>query len=92
MRITINQLTFRLKEAGEVIIKTLSDYWVIGKLSNLREFFVVIQQKSASIIEIDGRYNIFCVITGDDCLIISPFITDEVKRLCEKQLKSIFFH
>ncbi|XP_035723907.1 vacuolar fusion protein CCZ1 homolog isoform X1 [Vespa mandarinia] len=62
--------TNRLKEAGEIIIKTISDYWVIGKLSNLREFFVVIQQKSASILEID----------------------DEVKRLCDKQLKSIFFH
>ncbi|XP_076167740.1 vacuolar fusion protein CCZ1 [Ptiloglossa arizonensis] len=62
--------TNKLKEAGEIIIKTMSHYWVIGKLSNLREFFVVIQQKSASIIEIE----------------------DEVKRLCEKQLKSIFFH
>lgn len=51
-------LTLRLKEAGEIIIKTMSDYWVIGKLSNLREFFVVIQQKSASIIEIDGGYGI----------------------------------
>lgn len=66
----INGDTSRLKEAGEVIIKTMSDYWVIGKLSNLREFFIVIQQKNASIIQID----------------------DEVKRLCEKQLKSIFFH
>lgn len=56
----INNLALiRLKEAGEIIIKTISDYWVVGKLSNLREFFVVIQQKSASIIEIDGGYNIF---------------------------------
>lgn len=62
--------TNKLKEAGEIVIKTMSDYWVIGKLANLREFFVVIQQKSASIIEIE----------------------EEVKRLCEKQLKSIFFH
>lgn len=62
--------TNKLKEAGEIIIKTMSDYWVTGKLSNLREFFVVMQQKNASIIEIE----------------------DEVKRLCEKQLKSIFFH
>lgn len=45
----------RLNEAGEIIIKTISDYWVVGKLSNLREFFVIIQQKSASIIEIDGE-------------------------------------
>lgn len=48
---------FRLKEAGEIIIKTMSDYWVVGKLSNLREFFVVIQQKSASIMEIEGNNN-----------------------------------
>lgn len=54
-----NYLMLRLKEAGEIIIKTISDYWIIGKLSNLREFFVVIQQKSASIIEIDGEYNTY---------------------------------
>lgn len=53
----INDLILnRLKEAGEIVIKTMSDYWIVGKLSNLREFFVVIQQKNASIIEIDGNY------------------------------------
>ncbi|XP_076651897.1 vacuolar fusion protein CCZ1 isoform X1 [Halictus rubicundus] len=62
--------TNKLKEAGEIVIKTMSGYWVVGKLSNLREFFVVIQQKSANFIEIE----------------------EEVKRLCDKQLKSIFFH
>jgi len=55
----INNLILRLNEAGEIIIKTISDYWIVGKLSNLREFFVIIQQKSASIIEIDGKFNIF---------------------------------
>lgn len=58
----------RLNEAGEIIIKTMSDYWIIAKLSNLREFFVVIQQKSASIIEIDGTYNIiYDNIIGPRC-------------------------
>ncbi|XP_011503777.1 PREDICTED: vacuolar fusion protein CCZ1 homolog [Ceratosolen solmsi marchali] len=66
----INSDTSRLKETGEIVIKTMSDYWIVGKLSNLREFFVIIQQKNASIIEID----------------------DEVNRLCDQQLKSIFFH
>ncbi|XP_043281502.1 vacuolar fusion protein CCZ1 homolog isoform X2 [Venturia canescens] len=66
----INNDTNRMKEAAEIVIKTMSDYWVVGKLSNLREFFVVIQQKNANIIDIE----------------------DQVKRLCEKQLKSIFFH
>ncbi|XP_058794347.1 vacuolar fusion protein CCZ1 homolog [Phymastichus coffea] len=66
----INSDSIRLKEAGEIVIKTMSDYWIVGKLSNLREFFVVIQQKNASIIEID----------------------EEVKRLCDQELKGIFFY
>lgn len=59
----------RMKEAGEIVIKTKSGYWIVGKLSNSREFFVVIQNNNAHFIEID----------------------DEVKNLCAKQLKSIFF-
>lgn len=55
---------FRSKEACEIVVKTVSDYWIVGKLSNLREFYVVIQQKNASIIEIDGKAlflsNILC--------------------------------
>lgn len=39
----------------------MSDYWVVGKLSNLREFYVVIQQKNANIIEIDGQYFILFI-------------------------------
>ena len=53
-----------MKEAAEIVIKTMSDYWVVGKLSNLREFFVVIQQKNANIIDIEGlsKILIFSVI------------------------------
>ena len=43
----------------------MSDYWVVGKLSNLREFFVVIQQKSASIMEIEGIYIIMYLFYYD---------------------------
>lgn len=94
----INNLILRLNEAGEIIIKTISDYWIVGKLSNLREFFVIIQQKSASIIEIDGKSLLYFIIFSliyffiYFMIIIQIFIIDEVKRLCEKQLKSIFFH
>lgn len=56
MQICTSFSSIRLNEAGEIIIKTMSDYWVVGKLSNLREFFVVIQQKGASVIEIEGIY------------------------------------
>ncbi|XP_071874696.1 vacuolar fusion protein CCZ1 isoform X1 [Bombus fervidus] len=55
--------TNKLKEAGEIIIKTMSDYWVVGKLSNLREFFVVIQQKSASIMEIEENAILTLLLT-----------------------------
>lgn len=59
-----------LEYAGEVIVKTMNDYWVVGKMSNLREFYVALQQKNASLIE----------------------ISDEVKKLCDTELKGIFFH
>jgi hypothetical protein len=45
----------RMSTTGEVILKTMSDYWVVGKLSNLREFYVVIHQKNANLIEINGK-------------------------------------
>jgi hypothetical protein len=44
-----------MSTTGEIILKTMSDYWVVGKLSNLREFYVVIHQKNANLIEINGK-------------------------------------
>nr|CAD7459448.1 unnamed protein product [Timema tahoe] len=52
----INADKNRLSTTGEVILKTMTDYWVVGKLSNLREFYVVIHQKNANLIEINGLY------------------------------------
>jgi hypothetical protein len=46
---------FRMSTTGEIILKTMSDYWVVGKVSNLREFYVVIHQKNANLIEINGK-------------------------------------
>ncbi|CAH0398316.1 unnamed protein product [Chilo suppressalis] len=55
---------------GEVIIKTPDEYWITGKTSNEREFYVIIQEKNANLKE----------------------IADEVKRICEAQMKGIFFY
>ncbi|XP_049873224.1 vacuolar fusion protein CCZ1 homolog isoform X2 [Pectinophora gossypiella] len=55
---------------GEVIIKTPDEYWITGKTSNEREFYVVIQEKNANLKD----------------------ISDEVKRICEAQMKGIFFY
>lgn len=60
---------FRSTDYGEVVMKTLNDCWLIGKYSNSREFYVIVTQKKASLIEIN----------------------DEVKKLCDNQLKGIFF-
>lgn len=36
-------------------MKTSTDNWVVGKKSDHREFFVVINQKNANLIEINGK-------------------------------------
>ncbi|GBP85146.1 Vacuolar fusion protein CCZ1 homolog [Eumeta japonica] len=55
---------------GEVIIKTVDEYWITGKCSNEREFYVVIQRKNANLKE----------------------ISDEVRKVCDAQMKGIFFY
>ncbi|XP_023243814.1 vacuolar fusion protein CCZ1 homolog [Centruroides sculpturatus] len=45
----------RLTDAGEIIGKTVADCWVIGKLSEQREFYVVLQQKNANIINVSDE-------------------------------------
>lgn len=48
-----------MTSTGETIVKTMNDYWVVRKLSNLREFYIAIQQKNASLGDISGKY-FFC--------------------------------
>lgn len=36
-------------------MKTMSDCWVVGRKSDQREFFVILNQKSANLIEINGE-------------------------------------
>ena len=51
---------FRNGEDGETIVKTASENWVVGKRSDQREFYVVINQKNANLVEINGKFiNLF---------------------------------
>lgn len=50
----------RKPTTGETIVKTMNDYWIVGKLSNLREFYVVIHQKNANLIEINEEVKKLC--------------------------------
>lgn len=45
----------KLDDSGEIIGKTLSDCWVVGKLSDKREFYVILPQKNASIVEVSDE-------------------------------------
>ncbi|XP_075220810.1 vacuolar fusion protein CCZ1 isoform X2 [Lycorma delicatula] len=53
----INTEHWKMVEAGnptcETIIKTVNDYWIVGRLSNAREFYVITQHKNANIVEIN---------------------------------------
>lgn len=40
---------------GETVVKTMNDYWIVRKLSNLREFYIVLHQKNASLGDINGK-------------------------------------
>lgn len=43
------------KDGGEIITKTLADCWVVGRRSGSREFFVILNQKNASLVEISDE-------------------------------------
>ncbi|XP_035222131.1 vacuolar fusion protein CCZ1 homolog, partial [Stegodyphus dumicola] len=43
----------KMKDFGEIIGKTLSDCWIVGKLSDQRELYVVLQQKNANIVDVN---------------------------------------
>lgn len=35
----------------------MTDYWVVGKKSDQRELYVILNQKNANLIEVNGRSN-----------------------------------
>lgn len=45
----------RLGYSSETIVKTLNDFWIVSKVSNSREFFIALQQKNASLIDVSGK-------------------------------------
>lgn len=50
----------RVEESGELVAKTTSDWWVVGKFSDQREFYVILNQKSANIIQINEEVKRLC--------------------------------
>ncbi|XP_038064553.1 vacuolar fusion protein CCZ1 homolog isoform X1 [Patiria miniata] len=56
----INADFTRFEEDGETLMKTMSDCWVVGKKSDQREFYVVINQKNATLTEINEEVKRLC--------------------------------
>lgn len=51
----LSETSFRVDEDEEIIVKAMSDYWVVGKKSDQRELYVILNQKNANLIEVNGK-------------------------------------
>ncbi|KAK7919825.1 hypothetical protein WMY93_011109 [Mugilogobius chulae] len=47
----------RVDEDEEIIVKAMTDYWVVGKKSDQRELYVILNQKNANLIEVNQTVN-----------------------------------
>lgn len=55
LNILFSSLVFlRVDADEEIIVKAMTDYWVVGKKSDQRELYVILNQKNANLIEVNG--------------------------------------
>ncbi|NXQ02249.1 CCZ1 protein, partial [Vidua macroura] len=52
--------SFRVDEDEEIIVKAMSDYWVVGKKSDQRELYVILNQKNVNLIEVNEEVKKLC--------------------------------
>lgn len=74
----------------------MTDYWVVGKKSDQRELYVILNQKNANLIEVNGRSAATFVSypppdVHKTTLVCPSSFAEEVKRLCATQFNNIFF-
>uniref|UniRef100_A0A4W3HB16 CCZ1 homolog, vacuolar protein trafficking and biogenesis associated n=1 Tax=Callorhinchus milii TaxID=7868 RepID=A0A4W3HB16_CALMI len=56
----INSDFSRADEDEEIIVKAMTDYWVVGKRSDQRELYVILNQKNANLIEVNEEVKKLC--------------------------------
>ncbi|KAL4826524.1 hypothetical protein H8958_005063 [Nasalis larvatus] len=56
----INSDFTRVDEDEEIIVKAMSDYWVVGKKSDRQELYVILNQKNANLIEVNEEVKKLC--------------------------------
>lgn len=62
-------ICLRVDADEEIIVKAMTDYWVVGKKSDQRELYVILNQKNANLIEVNGMslcVNMFSVFESLD--------------------------
>nr|XP_033819906.1 vacuolar fusion protein CCZ1 homolog isoform X5 [Geotrypetes seraphini] len=47
-------------EDEEIIVKAMSDYWIVGKKADQRELYVILNQKNANLIEVNEEVKKLC--------------------------------
>ncbi|MCI4384193.1 hypothetical protein PGIGA_G00036010 [Pangasianodon gigas] len=56
----INSDFARVDADEEIIVKAMTDYWVVGKKSDQRELYVILNQKNANLIEVNEEVKRLC--------------------------------
>ncbi|KAL8175515.1 UNVERIFIED_CONTAM: vacuolar fusion protein ccz1 [Gekko kuhli] len=56
----INSDFTRVDDEEEIIVKAMSDYWIVGKKSDQRELYVILNQKNANLIEVNEEVKKLC--------------------------------
>ncbi|CAI9159594.1 unnamed protein product [Rangifer tarandus platyrhynchus] len=56
----INSDFTRVDEDEEIMVKAMSDYWAVGKKSDRRKLYVILNQKNANLIEVNEEVKKLC--------------------------------
>ncbi|KAF7242877.1 hypothetical protein EYD10_10657 [Varanus komodoensis] len=56
----INSDFTRVDDDEEIIVKAMGDYWIVGKKSDQRELYVILNQKNANLIEVNEEVKKLC--------------------------------
>jgi hypothetical protein len=65
---------------NEMLVETNNGGWVVGKKSDQREFYILFDQKSANLLQINGMVVDLLIFTS----------SDEMKKLSSTYFKDIF--
>ncbi|RXM32902.1 Vacuolar fusion protein CCZ1-like [Acipenser ruthenus] len=71
---SINRRISGVDDDEEIIVKAMTDYWIVGKKSDQRELYVILNQKNANLIEVNEIMSMYKIkpISGGEIQIDLP--------------------